>query len=201
MLRLVVFVMLLIPFIVLACLFMIFAGQEWGKMPLPDDEQRLLQICVLPCWGGLTPGQTNFTEVGEILTAQFAPMNPYPSLTNSVISFGIDTPRQHIGGLVYYNRGRVGDMLLTIKLPFSVLMDALGTPDCVDQPLMRTRTLIVYWARGTAFIKTLLVTDERGRLTMDMQAQDLHIGSAEIPCAGRIPWRGFAPIWRYRIPA
>lgn len=199
MLPLSVRLLFLAPVLVLCCLLAMAAGRQMEvSASAKSAEQRLLQICTLPCWAGLTPGETDFKAVTRILNSQIARLNPKPGLTSSVISFGIDTDQQHIGGLIHYNRGRVGVISLTMKLPLSLLMDELGTPDCVDQPALRTRSLIVYWARDLYFIRTLLVASEYGRLSAGIQAQDLQIGPDDNPCAGRIPWQGFAPIWRYR---
>lgn len=186
---------------------LIFAAQQ----PLePDDglAQYGFGICDLPCWAGITPGQT---EPGYILPLLELHL---PSLTDTRVLLAgwinvtvADTQDVQIR---YGSQAVQQISFLTLRPSLYALLTRLGMPTCV-LPVRERGTAIttldgltLIWEREGLTIYTIVMGEITAFLASEhLTAENLLImvpvtssldGSS---CLYYARWRGFAPIWFY----
>lgn len=175
-----------------------FAGQHFVS-PSPRWDELGFAACNLPCWAGITPGQTPFAEANELIAEYLADVNIHFYLTRAAMTFQAGTGDSAFGGVFYYDGSRVTEIHLDMALPVRDLLDKLGTPDCVWAARGSQQIpLTIYWERNHLSIGAFLNFDGRMAWTPNMRTRSLLMGTT-LPCntPGMLPWMGFAPAWRY----
>lgn len=175
--------------------------------------------CALPCYLGIVPGETAFSEAAAIVESR---LPSYSSMLtdegSQVVFFGIwQDNSQTVSGLVRNERGRVGEVRITLNVPLVEVVLEFGAPDCaLLYPPRSPSIMYLYWDDGEImhWASATLVAGQRliPRLayntpifTIATSALDTpHICSqtgADTPpqySADIVPWRGFSPVWRYQ---
>lgn len=166
--------------------------------------------CDLPCWAGIVPGKTSFDEIMPLLEEHLRV--PYstsqPAYSNvTYVVFGDETYSLQ-AQIVLEGRGvRELQLYNLTYLPsdWQHILAELGTPDCVT-PRRASRSsfngIALHWqGENGLVIRSFLPLDRDAMILPDERAVPL-LGvarSAMGACEDRltIPWRGFAPLWRY----
>ena len=175
------------------------------RQPADDDSwQRFgFAYCDLPCFAGITPGQTAFDSVSHLLMRHVETVDPRMIASGASINFWARTKSQQLGGLVRYNQGRVGEMRFNVTLPLAQVITELGTPDCIlpDTSSASDRGTVIFWEREQVSIAAVLGTDPRAvNLNADTLALWMNAVQAnDCSRSGAVPWRGFAPLWNYAL--
>lgn len=169
--------------------------------------------CALPCWAGMTPGETPFdtTQIAYQVVQTFRDPSTNLVLSGSQINFWTRAadPQQPLTGLIFYTDreyagGVIGDIRLSFSLPIWQLIANLGEPDCVwteaTMGPQSRRVLAVYWEDGDGVsIGTLLAVDARGSWHPATHIDSFWISVTSSACdqPEATPWMGFASFFRY----
>jgi hypothetical protein len=163
--------------------------------------------CALPCWSGITTGETPFSDAMELIGQHVRMLNHRVLVSASQINFSASAPEQPVHGYLFYNGTRVGSIRLTLQLPLRELIVRAGEPACVFAtsipPGMSgsqtiTPGLVVYWEIDSVLLGVLL--SEADAVRLDSQTQSLWMSSTDYACTREdvTEWRGFGPAWIYR---
>ncbi len=190
----------LLPLIAALCALVPVLG---GREPASDAawEQLGFGVCELPCFAGITPGQTVFYQVPDLLRRSIPVIGNHMFDSSVTVDFWVTLPDYQLAGVVNAQRSDVGGINLTAWLPFDQLIARLGMPDCV---LVSTTnhvryTTVVFWVREQVSIGALLGVNQRA-ITPDMRVRAVWLRAVDPDdCAlpGAIPWQGFAAVWGY----
>jgi hypothetical protein len=175
-----------------------------GKRATVDDPAWHafgFDACALPCWAGITPGQTSFDKAFALLVQHVPTLNTQVLMSGSQIPFSASLPDQYASGFIYYSQGEVGNIRLSVQLPFVQLIERLGTPSCffyAEGPYGTLGSLTVYWELDGVLIAGLVPpgnADVQPTTSIDAVA----FNPDEPACfqEDTLPWLGFAPRWRY----
>lgn len=162
-------------------------------------QAHLLDKCPLPCWAGITLGETSFARA-EVLLARYLPAGHQIIASPSQLNFIGSSTSSMLGGYVFYRGGTVDDLRLTVEMPIALLITALGSPDCV-LPVALTggeQRLTVYWEMNDTLIGAMFAAHDRA-LRPSSTVIRLWMSAHETAC-NRVDlksWAGFAPMWRY----
>lgn len=170
-----------------------------------------LGICDLPCWAGITPLQTDYTQLEERLLTALADVNV------SVI----DRSDQYqnwvtfytykgwwISGAITEEQGRVANMVIHMPVPLWALMHRLGTPDFVTSgttvaspvQVFDALHVTIYWLLDEITIEAVVVVMPQSRLTPEMYTDHIRIRhSGDEAVRDVTPWRGFVPVELYGL--
>ncbi len=192
------FVRLFATCIVISALVTAFGGHP------PADDQSWQHFgfaaCALPCFAGITPGQTPFDSVTRLLMHHVQSIDPRMINGGASINFWAQSKSQLLHGLIRYDGGMVGEMQFNVALPLTEIVTELGTPDCLLPSSSRTSPVtVVFWQRQQVSIAAVLDPDRRAiNLNANTLALWLNATQAnDCSRSGALPWRGFAPIWDY----
>jgi hypothetical protein len=172
--------------------------------PLDGDEsweQFGFAYCALPCFAGITPGETPYHQASRLLRQHIPVMENRMFNTGTSINFWALTNRAELSGTALYELGMVGELRLNVPLPLDHLLTQLGAPDCIllTPPDNPRRAPVIFWIRENISIGAVLRTD-LNLLTLSGRAPALWLRSGdpnECEVRGAVPWRGFAPAWNY----
>ncbi len=174
-----------------------------GRQPASDEAWQKFGFaaCELPCVAGITPGQTSFNVVPNLLMRHIPVIDPLMLNSGASINFWARIPSQQLGGLIQYERGLVGEMRFNVILPLAQMVESLGTPDCIlpNNSSQADQVSVIFWEREGVSIGAVLPADEP---VVDLSSQTLALWVRNVQpedCAlrGAVAWRGFAPIWDY----
>lgn len=189
-----------------AGLFLSGAALVTGRQAVPEDVSNLLlsfQICPLPCWGGVTPGITPPEDTAAVLAENLSDFSSRETFNGSVFYFGAQRLADKITGITQFSRGRLRSITLNVVLPLFTLIELAGEPDCIyvwptGQKPDQTTTFVLYWRMQRVYIRTLVVSDQAGRMKVDAVARNIDFYIDEGICQDQqVSWIGFAPAWRY----
>ncbi|MBK8023236.1 MAG: hypothetical protein IPK19_17865 [Chloroflexi bacterium] len=169
--------------------------------PFPNYTALGFDACRLPCYAGLHPGQTAFDSAGTLLQANIPQPLSQIAIDAQTLRFQEQAARPRLLGMVSSVNGRVRSVEVQTPLPARWLLDELGSPDCVipgdPQDVGGMHSMVwltpvgLIWAAIDATPR--LVGSEHEVFLMTLIDMD------EKACWGDLlPWRGFAPAWRYR---
>ncbi len=176
----------------------------------PYWEAFGFEVCALPCFAGMTPGETRFDRAPYLLSDHISSLIRGALVSGSQVNFLAQSGDDSLAGLIQPSMGRVGVIRLTIDLPLYALVARLGTPDCVwvDQDSPATQRLIViYWSIPGAVIGASVIEDAHmpllsGGWLFDSRMVGMFVSSDSQDatfCTSNdlMAWRGFAPVWHY----
>jgi hypothetical protein len=182
------------PFATLAALAIMF-GQASGTGRV---ELSAAGGCRLPCWNGITPGQTSYNQAVDILETlgyqprrsgedgAFPRQNTYQATTPALIcKVGLSRSRQ-------FSR-RVSEMTLAVcgSLPVGSIIDAIGPP----------RAIIPYISILDYSSTYIIMRPRMCQITLTPHHEVMFISVSEDATSelanSELPWRGFLPLWRY----
>lgn len=189
---------------------MIAAGNRYSPEATQWSELGFTH-CALPCWVGLTPGETPFdtTQIAYQIVQAFHDPSTQIILSSSQINFSTTVKNQQIIGLIFYTGGDneggvIGDIRLILSLPMWQLIGNLGEPDCVwtegMMGLQGRRVIGVYWEHGGGIsMGALLAVDARGAWHPDTNVESFWVSVTSSACdqPESVPWLGFASFQRY----
>lgn len=164
--------------------------------------------CELPCWAGVTPGQTAFERAPFLLEDNLPGLMRAALVSGSQINVWAMHDRDTLSALIFAEQERVGMIRLQIWMPVEILIGEFGAPDCVwvdieaqtQYPFME-----LYWAVEGGSVAAGVSVDPRewtaggGWLEAAYTAGVfLNPGRSSICEDSTLTsWRGFAPSWRY----
>lgn len=187
-------------FWLLCCTALLALG---ARQPANDDAWVSFGFltCPLPCYAGITPGETAFNDTAALLTRHVPALDPRTIASGTSLNFFARVPSQQLGGLVRYQRGgQVGEVRLNAVLPIERLFAQMGAPDCILTAAGAENSTIIFWERGAISVAAVLGTDQDA-LRMGASSFALWLRVAAPPdCAlrGARAWHGFAPLWVYK---
>jgi hypothetical protein len=194
----------LFAFLLIACVLICGALTAFaGRQPDPDESWQHFGFatCALPCFAGITPGQTPFQSVQQLLIRHVQSVDPRMIASGASINFWARSKSQQFGGLVRYNEGRVGEMRFNVVLPLAEIITELGTPDCLlpNTSTDPDRVTVIFWEREQVSIAAVLAPDPRAiNLNANTLALWLNpVQANDCSRSGAVSWRGFAPMWDY----
>jgi hypothetical protein len=179
-------------------LLAIMVGQVSGA---GRTEMGVSADCRLPCWNGITPGQTRYNEAVNILeTLGYQPkrssedgalprQNTYQAASPMLIcKVGLNRSRQ-LSSLV-------SEMTLEVcgSLPIGSVIDMIGPPRAI-MPYIS----ILDYSGGTTTVIVLRQRLCQMPLTPHHEVMFISVSedaSGELANT-ELPWRGFLPLWRY----
>lgn len=174
---------------------------------LPDADAAYwrafgLARCALPCFAGITPGETPFSDVVERIRESVPALSQQLLVSNSqAVFFAEDSALQtSLSGVVRYHQGSVGEIRLSLYLPLSSIVLRYGRPDCaLLYPSAAPSELYLYWQSGALLYWASVGISDRVRLSSPVYT--LASTALEPPdvCQTRPEirlWRGFAPVQR-----
>jgi hypothetical protein len=180
------------------------AAATLGGRALSSDESWLhfgFDFCALPCFAGITPGQTPFNNAPGLIMHHIQSVDPRTIMGGASINFWAQSKTQLLSGLIRYDNGVVGEMHFSVILPLAELIAELGTPDCVlpNTDNAPARVPVIFWERDQVSIAAVLDSDpEALRLSANTNAIWLNaIQVNDCSRSGAVRWRGFAPLWDY----
>ncbi|MBN8634642.1 MAG: hypothetical protein J0M07_04910 [Anaerolineae bacterium] len=158
--------------------------------------------CDLPCWAGITVGETPFGATVPI-TAQNIPRRIAYTIAGSSVFLWEDVDPYYFTGLLSAaGVETVGRIQLTVSLPADYLLERLGLPACVFSVrdfngLSYTST--IYWSGADWVVEASVSSPARSLFTpgATIKAVVLFSGTMQ-PCPKTTaPWIGAAAWWRY----
>jgi hypothetical protein len=194
--------LLLIPLLIIM-LILCSAVPALGKRATVDDPAWHafgFDVCALPCWAGITPGQTSFDKAFDLLVRHVPTLNTRVLMSGTQIIFSAYVP-EYADGFIYYSQGEVGNIRLSVQLPLIQLIERLGTPSCFfygEGSYDTLGSLTVYWELDGVLIAGL-VTPGDGDVQPTTSIDAVAFNPDEPACNHEetLPWLGFAPRWRY----
>ena len=186
------------------CLLISFALTVFGgRLPNPSElwQHFGFTTCTLPCFAGITPGQTPFDIVPDLLVRHVQSVDPRMIAGGASINFWAQWKSQQLGGLVRYADGVVGEMRFNVVLPLAEIITELGTPDCLlpNTSSEANPVTVIFWERKQVSIAAVLSPDPRG-INLNANTFALWLNAVQAnDCSriGAVPWHGFAPLWDY----
>lgn len=163
--------------------------------------------CPLPCWSGITTGETPFADAMGLVGQHVRLLNHRVLVSASQINFSATAPEQALSGYLFYNGTRVGSVRLTLQVPLRQLIIRAGAPTCVFATTIPpgmsgaqqiTPGLVVYWEIDSILIGALL--SDASSVRLDSQTQSVWMSGTDEACERNdvVQWRGFGPAWIYR---
>jgi hypothetical protein len=154
--------------------------------------------CELPCWAGITPGETAFTDAFDLLLKHVPTLNTRVLVGNVQINFSATSPEQIANGLIFEQGGLVETIQINFQLPVIELIRHLGIPHCVVYSGGTLKVITMHWESESALISGLiLMNDPQLRLKTPVTALTIHAGEPVCDADQAAPWIGFAASWRY----
>lgn len=196
---------LLIPLCLLTALMAagaIFAGQTNPELDEKYWSDFGFDACAMPCFAGITPGQTLFTDATALIARYIPTLNEQIliSSTQAIFFAEAEDAPDRLTGIARYAQGKVGEISLTLARPlFSVLL-RFGRPDCaLAYPTGNAEYLYLYWEDGALrYWASVAVADSvhfnSPVFTINSSSEERSICSTNTDTRS---WRGFAPVWVY----
>jgi len=162
--------------------------------------------CDLPCWGGITIGQTSFARTLPALRANVSAFTEFANVPAQMLIYGKQSPYE-FSGMIMYLQQRVDSISLNLRLPLDRFIDALGAPDCViyaDTAPPNREGGWLMWDHGDTPIGVLVYGRTVQLRTPALTVYAVQIGAAlgdgicEHAPVNPVAWRGIAPFWRYQ---
>lgn len=158
--------------------------------------------CDLPCWAGITVGETPFADTVPISASNIATRVAYTIAGSSVFLWEDLDPFYFTGLLNAAGEETVGRIQLTVSLPADYLIERVGLPACVFSRrdfngLSYTST--IYWSGVDWAAEASVNGTARSLFTpgATIKAFVLFSGTM-LPCPKTTaPWIGAAAWWRY----
>jgi hypothetical protein len=195
---------LVLPMLI-AFAVMCFAVPALFRQPLSDPpgwSDLGFDVCALPCWAGITPGETPFADAFDLLVAHVPTLTTRVLVGNVQINFSASSPEQVVNGSISEQQRRVRHVQIHLELPFIQLVSRLGMPDCfsyVPDPLGTGEGIVTHWVTGRALVSALvLFQNDHMRLTTPIRSLGVSADNTICDQADRIDWIGFAAPWRYQ---
>lgn len=159
--------------------------------------------CALPCWAGMTPGETLYADAPRLIGEHISGATLNFERGFAQINFTMQAPGTNpIFGSIYDDRGQVGGVRLDGVIPLWLLLEQAGRPRCVSSSQALTsnaRVINVYWQMGDIYLWSFTAFAATDRFHPASPAISLFILHSEDPCIqpDAQAWRGFAPLWVY----
>lgn len=156
-----------------------------------------LSACALPCWAGITPGDTAFLDAPRVL-ADHLPAMRRLLISPSQLNLWISDRAVELSAFIHYRQARVGLIEVETAVQVGDLIARYGSPACarMDVP---SGILVLYWLSLDAEgFGVWLNTTEWARVRLDLTTSSLFAGDLRGACADAERWQGFAPLSRYR---
>jgi hypothetical protein len=171
-------------------------------------------VCDLPCYAGIVPGETDFDDVTGLLAANLPALSNQLLVSNSQVGFTVegdisaDDRRVFLSGGIYYFQGNTRDIRGSVDFPLRWALLRFGAPDCATanpmiNPQNDMQILYLYWQGNEGFYWVgVAVFGEH--LTFEAQVFDIgaSVNRDNLPvCKNPSPmtaWQGAAALWRYR---
>jgi hypothetical protein len=168
-----------------------------------NSGQPGFSICHLPCWAGVTPYETAFSEALKIITANLPGWSLNIQANNAQVSFSGQHSESRIDGIIDENRGLVGRMRLDVALPLGYFIEELGKPYCVRANHLTSidvDVVVIYWHLGDKSVMgiTTLNSSEKWYPGVIMEALVMLVSDEQCSLGDALPWMGFARLWRYQ---
>ncbi|NWF69555.1 MAG: hypothetical protein HXY40_10755 [Chloroflexi bacterium] len=188
----------------LPCMWCALGMAALGTL-LPFAPDALFAMCDLPCFGGITPGRTAYAGVVQRLNEHFGDVQiETPSVQANVpppLVFYATLDTRAIEGTI---TGLEHVRTLTVRLdtPLMVLLDELGTPDCLlhDRIIDGIQTFMIVQWRGPVTVSAYLEISGANPWGPFSRVGSLRLSVADSGCrGGRFMvrrWPGFAALWR-----
>lgn len=159
--------------------------------------------CHLPCWAGISLSETPFREAIKIISANLPGWSLDIQASNTDISFLGQNQADQIGGAIYEDRTRVGQIRLDVSFPLWLLIEEFGTPYCVRStrlPALKVEVVLVYWRLGDTAAVGVMTLKSFQKWYPGIQAETLILMRSYEQCTliDAYPWRGFARLWTYQ---
>lgn len=195
--------LLLLPLLIIM-LILCSAVPALGKRATVNDPAWHafgFDACDLPCWAGITPGETAFDKVFDLLVLHVPTLDTQVLMSGAQIPFSASLPDQYASGFIYYSQGEVGNIRLSVKIPLIQLIERLGTPSCFfygESVNDSWGSLTVYWELENVLIAGLVSpADAEVQPTTSIDAVAFNPDEPACEHEETLPWLGFAPRWRY----
>ncbi len=177
-------------------------------LALHRDEAPVITLpgfdaCALPCWAGMTPGETRYADAPRLIGEHIPGATLNFERGFAQINFIIQAPGSNpIFGTVYEDRAQVGGLRVDGVIPLWVLIEQVGRPRCVTSSRALTsnaQVVNVYWQMGEIYLWSFTTFADTARFRPSIPALSLFILHSEDPCTqpDAQAWRGFAPLWVY----
>ncbi len=157
--------------------------------------------CELPCWAGITVGETPFADTVALTAASVPALTSHTIAGSPVFLWGTADP-YYFSGLVYLGETTVGRVELSLKLPADYLIARFGLPACVlsgPDVNQAGHLSAIYWG-GADWVAAAFVNGSANGLfgpAATIYAFSVFRGNMS-PCPKTTaPWRGAAAWWRY----
>ncbi len=164
-----------------------------GRPPINDPawEQFGFAYCGLPCFAGVTPGETVSDDAASLLYQHIPTIERGMFNTGSTLYFAATLTSQRLGGVMLYGHSTVSEFQLNVFLPLEQLINELGLPDCLLPEPGSQNTTDVFWTRGAVSIAAVLPRSEH----FDLKRKRWRCGytwcsRATARCGGRSPGTG-----------
>ncbi len=178
------------------CILVILALLLGARQPAPALTAPGFNVCELPCWAGVVPGETRYTDAAAIITANLTDIRlQFPDFLAEVPTAQITSSRGEVLGAVYEDRGVVGSLRLDFPLPLWHLLETAGTPVCLQTTLQGADVYVysLYWQVETLYLLGIVLVRDPADWHLDQVTTSLYIFSGSDPCAipSARPWQGF----------
>jgi hypothetical protein len=172
--------------------------------PLPPLDYPGFESCMLPCWGGITPGETRTADSPQVVVAQFTGAEfEFSQLGGMQTNFTVNSEEGRLDGVIYDDRGTVNSLRIMVRLPLWRLMETLGAPQCVSSQTYPDGGELVslWWVNDNHTISSGVILPPPPEWNASAQVFTLAIFKDTERCNAPDvkPWRGFAPLWFYRL--
>ncbi len=166
----------------------------------PIQWQSGFEVCDLPCWSGITPGQTRFADVAPLLQRTLSPDSRL-LVSGSQVDFWTEANGAPFYGYLYYAKGSVDNVQMHVEFPVGQIIRRLGAPDCVYLETLVTgeHLLAIYWEMKIGMVGALVRLDHE-RWGPNSAIGTLFLNSPQAACNrdDAVRWRGFAPFAYYK---
>ena len=158
-------------------------------------------VCDLPCWAGITVGETPAADLLPLVQANIPTLMDY-NITVQQLYIWNASDQSRSDAIISYSPGYAELITLNLYAPPNHLVDLLGMPDCVTgvRNLFFGTDYILTWMgdKGvTAGMFGELVDLFSGKHVVHVLVIDMYVGQMSCEQYGAIPFRGIAPWWRY----
>jgi hypothetical protein len=175
------------------CLAAVIIGRQRQSSEI-DLSQYGFATCDLPCWAGITPGETTAGFIIPLLERHIPVYQDARFPEGGIVLFHLSND---ISGNVRFYEAVNQIYVMNLEIPVLYLIDRLSLPDCVNAD--GNAMLLMWYRDGSAIISTFLGNPVQMLAREDTTATGILIFEANDNfCQDYAEWRGFAPLWFYQ---
>lgn len=176
------------------CTAAVIGGQQRHSEVI-DLAQYGFAACELPCWAGITPGETTSGYIIPLLERHIPAYQDARFPEWGIVTFRLRL--DDVTGNVRFTDHVNQIYIMNLEIPVTYLIEKLSLPDCVNAD--ENALLLMWYRNGNTLVSVLQGSPENILSGQAGTSTGLLIFEAgENFCQEYAAWHGFAPLWFYQ---